>query len=357
MDNCAKEIINPKNSGIVRAIFLYVGDGESTLLVVPNEEQYKYVLIDTNLDEEKDGIDIIRLLTDLLEKKLDVFINTHPHNDHLKGLKQIHETVGINEVWHSGHKPGKDHDVAYQEMCDVIKKIGKSNEFVLFGTNDLNKIRQSDRETEVIKKLGDMEYIILSPAKYVVDDIEGEIPEERYNRIHEQCSVIKFSYGAQSKRHILITGDSDRKAWEDNITNYHIARLPSDVLSASHHGSRSFFKEKEDSDDIYEAHIEAISPLYVVISAPKQEESRHKHPHADALELYQKYTPKENIVNLGENRECMIVDISNDGDIEVRFDQELVREYGLKASNKHSDSDSYKNIGIKTSRLDEQKMG
>ena len=42
------------------------------------------------------------------------------------------------------------------------------------------------------------------------------------------------------------------------------------MLSASHHGSRTFFKNEED-DEPYTDHMEKIGCQYVVISAPKRE--------------------------------------------------------------------------------------
>ena len=68
--NYAKEIIIPKTEGVFRTIFLYVGQGEATLLVIPDGSSWKYMLIDINSDRKNGGIDIVKLL---LEK--DVMIN------------------------------------------------------------------------------------------------------------------------------------------------------------------------------------------------------------------------------------------------------------------------------------------
>ena len=107
--NYAQDLIIPKIKGVFRTVFLYVGQGESTLLVIPNGQGWKYMLIDTNTDVENGGIDVVKLLKVLLDNSLDVFVNTHPHNDHLKGVKTIYDAVTIKEVWHSGHTPGKAH--------------------------------------------------------------------------------------------------------------------------------------------------------------------------------------------------------------------------------------------------------
>ena len=315
-----------------------------------------------NNDKKNGGINIKALMSDLIDEGDKViFVNTHPHDDHLKGIKEVHDEISITEVWHSGHKPGKDHDEAFQEMMEVIKDIGKNNEYVLFGTNDENKVRKNDKVTEVIKKIGDIDFIVLSPAEYVSDEIADEDPDTRYSRIHEHCAVIKFSYGGREVKSILITGDSDKTAWVEHITDYHKERLPSDILSASHHGSRTFFKENSDDEDIYEKHIEEINPLHLIISAPKQSESKHGHPHDDAINLYEKHIDKENIYHLGKNRECVIVDISKEGEIEIKFDQDLVKEYGFKNDDGDNGGQNVKKsvpyIGSRTSRIDNQPMG
>lgn len=337
MSNTAKDIITPVQAGVFRTIFLYVGQGDATLHVIPDGTSYRYVLVDTNKDEKAGGIDIAKMLNDLLDDGLDVFINTHPHKDHLNGISEIHKQTPIGEVWHSGHVPGKDDDTAYQEMRDVIKSIGGKNEYFLFGTNSPNKIRENKEQEEgIIKKLGDIDYIVLSPAQYVAEDVDDEDADGRRKKIHERCGVIKFYYGNPTTN-ILITGDSDKKAWKEHITDYHKEKLPSEMLRSSHHGSRSFFKEDSDDNDIYEKHIENISPSYIVVSAPKKSESRHKHPHDDAMKLYEKHLKeKDNLLHLGKNRECVIMDILSDGTSDVRLDKDLVKVYGFESGKSNS---------------------
>lgn len=360
--NVAERIIKPSKAGIFRTIFLYTGQGESTLLVIPTgskKEDYMYVLVDSDLDKEPNEINLVDMFKDLFKNggKLSAFINTHPHNDHMGGIREIYDEVGFAEVWHSNHKPGGDHKDKFEDLKYVIKKVGKSNEFFLKGTNDINKIRKSD-DTELKKKLGDIDYQVFSPAEYLCEEIDDEDPDDRYDRIHEQCGVIKFTYGSDAKS-ILITGDSDKAAWKDHITDYHKDNLPSTILSASHHGSRTFFKTNEDDEDVYEKHIKKISPSYLVISAPKQEDSPHDHPHDDAMELYKKYVDETNILHLGKNVESVIVDIDSSGNLEVRLDKDLIEAYGKSDDDKEKVSKAAPTffIGSQTTRIDEKPQG
>jgi beta-lactamase superfamily II metal-dependent hydrolase len=362
----AEKILKPTQAGIFRTVFLYTGQGESTLLVIPTGPavtDYKYVLVDSDRDKEPNEIDLVDMFKDLFKTsgKLEIFINTHPHNDHIGGIKDVYDEIGFTEVWHSNHKPGGEHKKKYKDFQYVLDKVGKKNEYFLLGSNSQNKIRKSD-DSEIIKKLGEIDYQVLSPAEYLCEDIEDADADERNKRIHEQCGVIKFTYGKDAKS-IMITGDSDKEAWKEHITDYHKDNLPSYVLSASHHGSRTFFKDDEDDEDVYEKHIENIKPTYLIISAPKQKDSPHDHPHDDAMDLYKKHVEKDNILHLGKNYESVIVDIDSDGNIEVKIDKELVEEYGKgNDDNDDGDDNSGRNfssiyIGSQTSRIDKKPMG
>lgn len=363
--NVAERVIKPTKSNIFRSVFLYTGQGESTLLVIPtgpNIDDYMYVLVDCDKDKGSNEIDLSALLKDLFANKgsLEVFINTHPHDDHIGGIKEVYDTVGLKEVWHSNHKPGKKHADKYEELTYVIDKVGKANEYHLKGTNDSNKIRSSE-DNETLKKLGNVDYVVIAPAEHVCDDIDEGDADERYNRIHEQCGVLKFTYGTEAKS-ILFTGDSDKKAWKNHITEYHKDKLPAFVLSASHHGSRTFFKVDKEDEDIFEEHIKLINPTYLIVSAPKKEDSPHDHPHDDAMDLYKKHVDEDNILHLGKNQECVIVDIDDTGAITVNTDKELVSEYGKSNDDnndggKESSPNKRWSVGAQPTRLDNKPMG
>lgn len=331
--NKAQEIIIPAEKGIFRTIFLNVGQGDSTLLVIPEGDNYKFMLVDCNIDENKNEIDLVKMFKDLLGKeKLDYFLNTHPHKDHLEGIEDVHKEIGIKEVWHSGHKPKGKHSEEYKQLKSVIDDIGDKNVFEYSGSDSVNELDKGERI------LGDITYHVLAPAEHVCEDIEEGTADEQYARIHEYCGVIKFSYGNTPKS-ILITGDAEHDAWSNHITEHHKKHLKSEVLSASHHGSRTFFMEKE-KDEPYTKHIENIAPDYIIVSAPKQKDSPHDHPHDDAMQLYKEYVDEENLFHLGENDECVIVDIDSAGNISVNPDSELVKHYGYKNESKKESSNS-----------------
>lgn len=354
MSNKAREIIIPNQPRVFRIIFLYVGQGDATLLVVPNGEEYQYVLIDSNHDETSGGIDLIKLLKDLFKGEgsgLNVYINTHPHKDHLANVKEIYKQIGIEQLWHSGHKPGRDHKEAYEDLDYVIKELGDKNVYILKGSKEDNKL---DDKTI---KLGDINYNVLAPAEYVADEIEDEKPDKRYSRIHEQCGVMRFRYGKDEKQ-ILITGDADYDAWKEHIADYHKDRLPSTVLSAAHHGSNSFFwKDSDTANEPYKKHLEKIDPTYILVSAPTSKESKHSHPDKEAMNLYKEKVGEDNVFHLGSKRECVIVDIKDDGNIDVYPDDELVENYGTKNGNNNGGKGKAISSAAVITKVDNKPMG
>lgn len=348
-NNVAREVLWPTNASIlIRLAFLYVGQGESTVVIAAHGNGlYKASLVDINSDRKNRGIDVVRLMKDLVQgEQVETFINTHPHCDHLAGVEALHEEVGIRNVWHSGHRPGRAHDEAYQELQRVIRKV-KAN------GGDVTELNGSNMD----QAFGEARCHVLAPAEHVSDEIDGEDPETRYARIHEQCAIMKFG---TASTWILLTGDADRNAFEKHITDYHRDHLPSVVLSASHHCSRSFFKRDEEDEPYLDA-LEAIDPKYVVVSAPTQEESKYDHPHDDAWKLYEERVTKDAMCHTGERRCTFICDIYRDGTYGGVQDDagRLARNYGLK-----SDDDSGNGAGkagwvpaYPSTKVDDRPMG
>ena len=317
--NKARELLWPSDPDILlRIAFLYVGQGSSTIVLAKDGDTYKSVLIDINLDSTNGGVNIPILISDLLDgNNLDVFVNTHPHDDHLQGIIELSDKVGINEVWHSGHKPSKKYDDAYNDLKTVIKKV-----------KDAGGVETKLKGSKEEKNIGEASYCVLAPAKYVIDDVNDEDADTRDRRIHEQCVVMKFG---TKETWGMTPGDADRDAFEKHITKYHEERLTSVVLAASHHGSRNFFRY--DEEEPYLEALNKIDPEYVIISAPKQGESKYDHPHEDAVKFYADKVGQKNIFHTGLKRRCYIFDIFQDGTYsdEIQDDSgELAKVYPIE---------------------------
>jgi len=326
----ADDILGPLESDTMRVIFLYVGQGEATLVLMPDGNgRHLSMLVDCNRGAALKGIDLPKLLVDVLPKNsagravLDVFANTHPHSDHLGGLDDIRKAVQVGAVWHSGHKPSAAHQGPHGDLQALIKEVlGR-------GGAEVKLIGSRSPTT-----WGAGEVHVLSPADYIVDEIADETPEQRDVRIHDQCTVLRLAYGnGSSKIRVLLTGDSDKQAWI-RITKYHGRpeenRVQSHVLSASHHGSYTFFKDRDDDPEPYEEHLAAIAPERVIISAPDPKDSKHGHPDQDALERYEKAVGKDFVHHMGSRGWSFFVDVYANGSYTLGDDRGgLAREFAF----------------------------
>jgi beta-lactamase superfamily II metal-dependent hydrolase len=324
----------------MRVTFLYVGQGEATFVLMPDGRgRHLSMLIDCNRCASLKGIDLSKFLCDVLPKNnesrpvLDVFVNTHPHSDHLGGLDEIRKAIDIGAVWHSGHKPSSAHEGPYGDLAALINSVrARGGE----------EIRIEGSRLPTIWGAGEVH--ILSPAAYIVDDVEDETPEHRDARIHDQCGVLRLAYGGNvAKTRVMITGDSDKEAWK-RITGYHGRpednRVQAHVLSASHHGSYTFFKDWADDPEPYEDHLKAIAPERVIISAPDQKHSKHGHPDDDAVRRYESAVGKDFIHHMGSRGWSFFVDAFEDGTYALGDDRgELARTFCFDENKDGSDGE------------------
>ena len=281
------------------------------------------MLADINLDEEDGGINVPELVQKALGKgnKLDVFLNTHPHKDHLRGIKQLDEEVGFKKVMHADYDPGKDANDYWKDFNKIIERMKKADR------ESVVEIDGSYSET----KFFDAKIHVLAPAEYVTDDTSEETAKKRRELIHENCVVFKIG---KDDSWILQPGDADYDAFKKHIYEAHKGDLKSNILLAAHHGSRHFFKKDKEDEEAWTKPLEAIDPDAVIISAPKSSESPHEHPHKDAVKQYEKQSGADNVFHTGKKRHSFIVDIFTDGRVGevIDDDGDLERECGLESA-------------------------
>jgi beta-lactamase superfamily II metal-dependent hydrolase len=126
---------------------------------------------------------------------------------------------------------------------------------------------------------------------------------------------------------VLFTADTDKYTYKEDLKDwsaFKFSMLESKLLQASHHGSRSFFKDKEE-DEAYREAIDAIKPDSVFISVGKDNE--HDLPHKDALDIYQEKkrevyrTDKDGtvIATLKYEKEKVTIHIDDDNTIDSDY--------------------------------------
>ena len=267
---------------------LDVGQGLMSLIVFPNNTTFIY---DCNITEEnKDKI--IKYLSENLpfrwndntnqnEQWIDIFVCSHRDIDHLRGLDILNENFSIHSIWDSEQCGASTESSDYQYYMELRRKIKEK-----FGEKNL----VTPKATEIIKN-GAAEIHCLSPFENC--EIEDETKKQ-----HTRCIVLSIKYANKS---ILLTGDSDWYIWKNKIVPKfkNSGLLKSEIMVASHHGSRSFFTETSgDNDGIdiekypdttYLDALDYIKPIVTLVSCAECK-APHNLPNSEALEIYKNKT-------------------------------------------------------------------
>ena len=262
--------------------FLNVGCGNMVLLTTPNGATVVYDCDLTLAYKES----LLAYLAEVIgpSKPIDIFINSHPHPDHIRGIGMLHRAHPIKQVWDiapAGQEPDTMEYEEYQRTCEGLRHARP-----------------------------------LAGLKWRLGLIEVEVLNARISEatdLDEGSLVVKMSNGGTS---VLLTGDTSAKRWRDWIVPKYGRKLASTVLLASHHGCKRFFRCDADGDEIYEEHIKAIAPELTVVSTGPNARGL---PDPEALGLYAKHSGGEDRVWLTQDK----------GHIRLR----LSRTEGLLAEN------------------------
>ena len=100
--------------------------------------------------------------------------------------------------------------------------------------------------------------------------------------------------------------------------------LASQVLHASHHGSRTFVKDNKDDEPWLQA-LEAIDPEKVVISVG--DGNRHDHPHEDMVEIYEEKVGAENVLET-MSVGTLVLTVTGEGTYGLEPDANYAKSYG-----------------------------
>ena len=201
------------NAGQLRATFIDVGQGSSTLVEFPGG---KTMLVDGGGFYDK-GFDtgkylVAPFLWHERIKKVDIVVLTHPDQDHLGGLIYILENFDIKEVWSNGQESNRG---SYLDFKKIIRKKNIPHRIV-------------SRETPEIK-IGNTVVRILNPAKPIKK--EGN-PSFRIFDFNNNGVVMKITFGDIS---ILLPADITGTVERDLAM--HGNDLRSNILMAPHHGA------------------------------------------------------------------------------------------------------------------------
>lgn len=292
------------------------GQGDCTFIKFPNG---KNMLVDINKTDV--DVDIIKFLREKIPKKkhtdidktsrrLNYFVNTHPHEDHLRGVGELNtDEFYIDQIWESGHRlyVPADQKEKYKHYYDFLDLVNKLKE-----RGAVSRLMASRSP----KYIGSTMVYTFSPSSYVSNSKSRE-------EIHNQCAVLRIEYEGNA---IMLTGDTDRDSWENRIVPQYSDDkivdgkrqqnlLKSNVLHASHHGSKYFFVKQNDDKDKYTRAMDKIKPAFTFISVGAG--NKHGHPHKIAMDIYREKTKYRRVWTTKDDK-SMYFAFKNDGTIEYK---------------------------------------
>lgn len=242
------------NNDLLKVHYLDVGQGDSIFVELPNNET---MLIDAA--ESYQSENIINYLKNLNYQKIDYVIGTHPHTDHIGGLKNIINTFEIGKIY----------------MPKVVSTT-KTYESLLMAIKDKNlKINTAKAGTSIIDTDA-LKINILAPNS------------ETYTELNNYSVVTKITYGTTK---FLFMGDAEKLSENEIKEN-----VTADVIKIGHHGSNT-----SSSIDF----IKKVNAKYGIIS----------------VGLNNKYNlPKEETITNWENSGTKIYLTSTNGTIRASSD-------------------------------------
>ncbi|SNB45313.1 DNA internalization-related competence protein ComEC/Rec2 [Geobacter sp. DSM 9736] len=219
-----------RGQGEMQIAFLSVGQGEATLITLPDG---KHMLIDGGgrpMGGSSDGRSVgERLLAPALRSlganKIDYLVLTHPHPDHTQGLLYVAENFSIGEFWEGEASVPSSEYLELKRILEVRSVPARR----------LNSASGAHRLGEVLIEP-------LSPSPRV---LRGDI--------NEDSLVFRLSCRGVS---VLFTGDIGFSTEEKLLLRPELLKCT--VLKVAHHGSRHSTSEK---------FLDAAAPKAALISA------------------------------------------------------------------------------------------
>lgn len=236
----------------IKIYFLNVGQGDSIYIKFPHNRN---MLIDSADNIQNNETSTCDFLKSKKIRKLDAFILTHPHIDHIEGALNIIKDKDVK--LHSMFCPKYEHNSDYYNNV-MINMINIANKKVNIGC--LN----SESEKFIV---GDCRFTVLSPSP--------DLSRKRVGKVNNSSIVIKLQLKINNKAFgVLFAGDLELDNWEKLIFKYGSA-LKSNILKVSHHGSKTGTDNKV---------MDVIQPDDVIISVGKN--NMFGHPHKDVINLF-----------------------------------------------------------------------
>lgn len=229
----------------LRVIFLDVGQGDSSLIITPEQ---KTILIDGGPNDKV--LSGLGKFLPLRQKKIDVMILTHPHSDHLDGLVDVLGRYEVGEIYYTGvlHTTG-----TFLEWLKIIKEKNIKMNIV----KEKSKTEVGGVTVEFLYP--DRDLSVLAPTDFTA----ARLKDLKLDNLNNTSLALKLIFG---RTQFLFMGDAEVPVEKYLLSED--ADLRADVLKVGHHGSNSSTGEEL---------LKKISPQYAVISAGKDNDFGHPH--------------------------------------------------------------------------------
>lgn len=229
----------------LRMYFIDVGQGDSTLIITPNN---KTILIDGGgsnfYDVGKNTL--VPYLLDRKVNKLDLVIISHFDQDHVGGILSVLKELKVEKII-----IGKQGEASeqYNEFCNIIKEKGIPIFMVKRG--------------DVINVEKNVKIKILFPENDLILD----------NILNNNSLVAKLEY---KDFKMLFTGDIEDVAEQHLMKIYKNDELKANILKVAHHGSKTSTSEE---------FLKVVLPQIALIGVG--ENNKFGHPSSEVLNRFE----------------------------------------------------------------------
>lgn len=231
----------PASSADLSVHFIDVGQGDCTLIMCEGHS----MLIDAG--ESDQGDKVVEYLKAQEITNLDCVIGTHPHSDHIGGLRAVVES-----------------DIKIDKL--IMPKV--PDEQVPTSYTYTKLLKAIINKGMTVTKADDSTFNLGSAV------INTYTPKKTYKNLNDYSVTTKIIHGNNS---FLVTGDLGKQSEKELIDRG--CDLSAKVLQAGHHGSRESSTKR---------FLKKVNPSYAVIQCGAG--NSYGHPHSEALERMSKYT-------------------------------------------------------------------
>jgi beta-lactamase superfamily II metal-dependent hydrolase len=204
------------------------------------------------------------------------FISTHPHKDHLTGLSELKDKVGIANAWIVENSFAQEMNKLSERQKSDWALYEKLKTNSVTGVNIVRPLESNQQDFWAQDGIH-----ILAPNNSLI---------ETASKHNDISYVLLIKYGALK---FVLGGDAEEKTWRYIVENHAEAIKGVSVLKASHHGRDSGY---------YQEAVKLMAPRCVVVSVGKK-------PETDATNKYKQYSP-----NVWSTRWCGTITFTVDGD-------------------------------------------